>query len=99
MQGVKRFAIWGAAKQDLKQAKQHLKYFLLVQDVHYPGKANWNDTDRRRLARFSSLMRTRISSSRSICIPSMSRHKGISRRIVDRAWDPQPRVPVTSSHI
>ena len=34
---------WGAAKQDLKQAKQRLKSFLLVHDVRYTGKANWND--------------------------------------------------------
>jgi len=43
---------WGAAKQDLKQAKQRLKSFLLVHDVRYTGKANWNDAHRRWLARF-----------------------------------------------
>lgn len=43
---------WGAAKQDLKQAKQRLKSFLLVHDVRYTGKANWNEAHRRWLARF-----------------------------------------------
>jgi transposase len=43
---------WGAAKQYLKQAKQRLKSFLLVHDVRYTGKANWNDAHRRWLARF-----------------------------------------------
>jgi transposase len=43
---------WGAARQDLKRAKQRLKSFLLVHDVRYTGKANWNDAHRRWLARF-----------------------------------------------
>lgn len=43
---------WGAAKQDLKQAKQRLKSFLLVHDVRYTGNANWSDAHRRWLARF-----------------------------------------------
>jgi len=43
---------WGAARQDLKQAKQRLKSFLLVHDVRYTGKANWNEAHRRWLAKF-----------------------------------------------
>jgi len=43
---------WGAAKQDRQRAKQRLKSFLLVHDVHYTGKANWNGAHRRWLARF-----------------------------------------------
>jgi hypothetical protein len=36
----------------LKQAKQRLKSFLLVHDVRYTGKANWNEAHRHWLARF-----------------------------------------------
>jgi transposase len=43
---------WGAARQDLKRAKQRLKSFLLVHDVCYSGKANWGDAHRRWLAKF-----------------------------------------------
>jgi transposase len=43
---------WGAARQDLKQAKLRLKSFLLVHDVHYTGQANWSDAHRRWLAEF-----------------------------------------------
>lgn len=39
-------------RDDLKQAKQRLKSFLLVHDVRYTGKANWNEAHRRWLARF-----------------------------------------------
>lgn len=52
---MKRFAIWctrGATRQDLKQAKQRLKSFLLVHDVRYTGKANWGDAHRRWLSKF-----------------------------------------------
>jgi len=43
---------WGATRQDLKQAKQRLKSFLLVHDVRYTGKANWGDAHRRWLSKF-----------------------------------------------
>ncbi|EQD25850.1 transposase IS116/IS110/IS902 family protein, partial [mine drainage metagenome] len=32
---------WSAAKQDLRQARQRLKSFLLMHDVRYTGTANW----------------------------------------------------------
>ena len=32
---------WSAAKQDLRQARQRLKSFLLQHGVRYSGKANW----------------------------------------------------------
>lgn len=44
---------WGAAKQDLKQAKLRLKSFLLVHDVRYEGRADWRDAHRRWLSRFT----------------------------------------------
>lgn len=44
---------WGAAKQDLKQAKQRLKSFLLVHGVRYTGSADWRDAHRRWLSEFS----------------------------------------------
>ena len=43
---------WGAAKQDLRQARQRLKSFLLVHDVRYTGKANWGPAHRRWLSEF-----------------------------------------------
>jgi transposase len=43
---------WGAARQDLKHAKQRLKSFLLVHDVRYTGQANWSDAHRHWLSRF-----------------------------------------------
>jgi len=38
---------WGAAKQDLKQARQRLKAFLLIHDVRYTGRADWGPGHRR----------------------------------------------------
>ncbi len=43
---------WGAAKQDLRQARQRLKSFLLMHDVRYTGKANWGPAHRRWLSEF-----------------------------------------------
>lgn len=44
---------WGAAKEDLRRAKQRLKSFLLVHGVRYSGQANWRDAHRRWLSEFS----------------------------------------------
>jgi transposase len=44
---------WGGAKEDLKQAKQRLKSFLLVHGVRYTGNADWRDAHRRWLSRFT----------------------------------------------
>lgn len=44
---------WGAAKQDLKQARQRLKSFLLVHGVRYTGSADWRDAHRRWLSEFT----------------------------------------------
>ena len=44
---------WGAAKQDLKQARQRLKAFLLVHDVRYSGRANWGPAHRRWISSYS----------------------------------------------
>lgn len=44
---------WSGAKNDLRQARQRLKSFLLVHNVRYVGKANWKDPHRRWLAHFS----------------------------------------------
>lgn len=44
---------WGAAKQDLKQARQRLKSFLLVHDVRYAGTAKWGPAHRRWLSEFT----------------------------------------------
>ena len=44
---------WGGAKQDLKQAKQRLKSFLLVHGVRYTGSADWREAHRRWLSRFT----------------------------------------------
>jgi transposase len=38
---------WGAARQDLKQAGQRLKAFLLSHDVRYTGRADWGPAHRR----------------------------------------------------
>lgn len=43
---------WGAAKHDLRQARQRLKSFLLMHAVRYTGKANWGPAHRRWLSRF-----------------------------------------------
>ena len=43
---------WGAAKQDLRQAKQRLKSFLLMHDVRYAGTASWGSAHRRWLSEF-----------------------------------------------
>ena len=43
---------WGAAKQDLRQARQRLKSFLLMHDVRYVGTANWGPAHRRWLSEF-----------------------------------------------
>jgi transposase len=44
---------WSAAKQDLRQARQRLKSFLLVHDVRYAGIANWGPAHRRWLSEFT----------------------------------------------
>jgi transposase len=44
---------WGAAKSDLRQAKQRLKSFLLVHGVRYTGHADWRDAHRRWLSEFT----------------------------------------------
>ncbi|EUC19140.1 transposase IS116/IS110/IS902 family protein [Burkholderia sp. BT03] len=44
---------WGAAKQDLKQARQRLKAFLLVHDVRYTGRADWGSAHRRWISSYS----------------------------------------------
>jgi transposase len=43
---------WGAAKQDLRRARQRLKSFLLVHGVRYAGTADWRDAHRRWLSEF-----------------------------------------------
>jgi transposase len=43
---------WGAAKQDMRQARQRLKSFLLMHDVRYTGTANWGPKHRRWLSEF-----------------------------------------------
>ncbi len=43
---------WSAAKQDLRQARQRLKSFLLMHDVRYTGTANWGPAHRRWLSEF-----------------------------------------------
>ncbi|WP_428313353.1 IS110 family transposase [Hydrocarboniphaga sp.] len=44
---------WSGAKEDLKQAKQRLKSFLLVHGVRYTGSADWREAHRRWLSRFT----------------------------------------------
>lgn len=44
---------WGAAKEDLRRARQRLKSFLLVHGVRYQGTANWGDAHRRWLSEFT----------------------------------------------
>lgn len=43
---------WGAAKEDLRRAKQRLKSFLLVHGVRYTGSADWREAHRRYLSKF-----------------------------------------------
>ena len=44
---------WSGARNDLRQARQRLKSFLLAHNVRYTGNADWKDAHRRWLARFS----------------------------------------------
>lgn len=44
---------WAAAKDDLKQARQRIKSFLLSHGVNYVGRANWGPAHRRWLSTFS----------------------------------------------
>jgi transposase len=44
---------WSAAREDLKQARQRMKSFLLMHGVHYLGRPNWGATHRRWLSTFS----------------------------------------------
>jgi transposase len=44
---------WSAAREDLKQARQRLKSFLLLHGVHYLGRADWGPAHRRWLSTFS----------------------------------------------
>lgn len=44
---------WSAAREDLKQARQRVKSFLLTHGIHYLGRANWGPAHRRWLSTFS----------------------------------------------
>lgn len=44
---------WSAAKEDLKQARQRVKSFLLSHGVRYLGRADWGPAHRRWLSTFS----------------------------------------------
>ncbi|HHV7525889.1 TPA: IS110 family transposase [Burkholderia orbicola] len=44
---------WVSAKDDLKQARQRLKSFLLSHGVRYPGKADWGPSYRRWVSQHS----------------------------------------------
>jgi transposase len=44
---------WVTAKDDLKQARQRLKSFLLSHGVHYTGSANWGPAHRHWLSQYS----------------------------------------------
>lgn len=44
---------WAAVKEDLRQARQRLKSFLLVHDVGYTGRANWSESHWRWLCEYS----------------------------------------------
>ncbi len=44
---------WVTAKDDLKQARQRLKSFLLSHGVRYPGKADWGSSYRRWISQHS----------------------------------------------
>lgn len=44
---------WGATKQDLKQARQRLKAFLLAHDVRYTGRADWGPSHRHWISGYS----------------------------------------------
>ncbi|RQR68757.1 MULTISPECIES: IS110 family transposase [unclassified Burkholderia] len=44
---------WAAVKEDLRQARQRLKSFLLAHGVGYTGRANWSESHRRWLCEYS----------------------------------------------
>lgn len=44
---------WAAVKEDLRQARQRLKSFLLAHGVGYTGRANWGESHRRWLSEYS----------------------------------------------
>ena len=44
---------WSAAREDLKQARQRVKSFLLSHGVHYLGRADWGPAHRRWLSTFT----------------------------------------------
>ncbi len=44
---------WSSARDDLKQARQRLKSFLLSHGVQYSGRANWGPAHRRWLSTLS----------------------------------------------
>lgn len=44
---------WAAVKEDLRQARQRLKSFLLAHGVGYTGRANWSEAHRRWLCEYS----------------------------------------------
>jgi len=44
---------WATARDDLRQAKQRVKSFLLAHGVRYAGTSNWNDTHKRWLRSYT----------------------------------------------
>ncbi|MCG5078022.1 IS110 family transposase [Paraburkholderia tagetis] len=44
---------WAAVREDLRQARQRLKSFLLAHGVRYTGRADWSEAHRRWLSSYS----------------------------------------------
>lgn len=44
---------WASSREDLRQARQRLKSFLLAHDVRYTGRADWSEAHRRWLSSYS----------------------------------------------
>lgn len=44
---------WMTAKDDLRQARQRLKSFLLAHDVRYAGHADWGPAHRRWVSQYA----------------------------------------------
>lgn len=44
---------WAAAREELRQARQRLKSFLLSHGVRYTGRADWREAHRRWLSRYA----------------------------------------------
>lgn len=79
---------WVSAKDDLKQARQRLKSFLLLHGVRYPGKADWGSSYRRWVSQHSFSNEWQQMASKNIAVlwETVWRNAIVLKRLCATRW-------------